>query len=672
MGVGSDDRSGSANPVPSGSEAMQRSEASCSADPEGSHAAEPLISQEAIESLIRAAEERRKLAALGSLEDAEPSQSGAAPQTDSAPRKPLVHPHVSAGDWAKSLFLRAGVPLAFAALCLFLSSKDPAAFPLGIAQSILVVAGLFALWWVAHWRYALWRKANADDERSLPIAIAGRTASWLLLAFIYTLFGVFALPGAVEGAIASPGLFLEEGWGLFWRCGALPAIALMGAVRIASCLYRRWAATQEASEALWWIDAAARAVLVVLHIVGVVGIVVCASLHEPTLCLLSRSGLYGSVVYPELDGSWLDEFASALGQLAAADVWLLVIVALAVNIVWRRFALWREVRFEIERNEIEERRQRGEGRGLTYKNLHGKKDQAREVPSVRTYLTRRIASVVSGFGWAALAIAALAAVLSLVNPATGSGLAHVVPLASSVVFASPALPAAAVAFVAIQALWAVEQWWWEATAQSHWFLNGLAKLVLYVGVAACALGVLYALGQALAVNHVFDAIVVQMSMGLLAPTVWTLVAQVAAQTAIYVLIVVAVIVVAALLIAGWAGGDSGSGGGGGVGGGAGGSAGAGFGGGSSSKRQSVNDRYGRRLVSVEDEGIFGTAVRDRHGVKIGTAHEGFDGNTHVRIGDDEYQVRDALFGNDRIVSKNGEDVGRISESGSGDDRFRST
>ena len=63
-------------------------------------------------------------------------------------------------------------------------------------------------------------------------------------------------------------------------------------------------------------------------------------------------------------------------------------------------------------------------------------------------------------------------------------------------------------------------------------------------------------------------------------------------------------------------------------------------------------------------------MRDRHGGKIGEVTTNWDGSTRVRVGNDEYRVRDAAFGSDKIVSKDGEDIGRVSESGWGDDRFR--
>ena len=98
------------------------------------------------------------------------------------------------------------------------------------------------------------------------------------------------------------------------------------------------------------------------------------------------------------------------------------------------------------------------------------------------------------------------------------------------------------------------------------------------------------------------------------------------------------LVVIVLAIAVLAGGGGGSTAGAGAGGGGGGYAGGGssFGSSSDSKRQSVNDRYGRKLVEVEDSVLFGTSVKDRHGGKIGSATTNWDGSTRVTIGNDVY------------------------------------
>lgn len=261
--------------------------------------------------------------------------------------------------------------------------------------------------------------------------------------------------------------------------------------------------------------------------------------------------------------------------------------------------------------------------------------------------------------------------ISLVNPATGPGLRHTGPLLMSLSGGGFALPMAIVAFIVIQALLAVEERWNDATRGEHGCLNGLAKLVLYVGVAVCAGLVIYGIVMAQTRYNALGLLATQVTDGFAMPTLWTFLVQVIART---VYIIVAACIGLALLIfflsALLSGDGGGGGGGGGYGGGSGGGGSVSAGGGSGSKVQTVNDRYGRRLASIEDEGIFGTTVRDRHGAKIGTVRTGLDGRKHVNVGNDEYQVRDSLFGNDKIVSKNGEDIGRIGESGWGDDRFR--
>ena len=142
-------------------------------------------------------------------------------------------------------------------------------------------------------------------------------------------------------------------------------------------------------------------------------------------------------------------------------------------------------------------------------------------------------------------------------------------------------------------------------------------------------------------------------------------------TVVLVIVGICVALVVIVLIA------SGDGGGGGAGAGAGGGGGGGssFGGGFSRdpQRQTITDRYGNKLLEVDDSGIFGpTKLRDRHGAAVGTVRDRFDGSTSVRMGDNEYRVRDAPLSSDKIVTKDGQEVGRIQTDHHGDDVFRSS
>lgn len=586
-------------------------------------------------------------------------------------KEPFRSPSIPASAWVKSIIIRVGIPAAIVALSVGISNSQPNQLPPAMIPYIAAIVALFALGWIAHWFYAQWRKANEGNERSKPIISICRAAGTMLLLYLFTLVCALGLPALAPTDPKSATDTLAWGWEIFWQSGMPLAIALMAAVRLIDYGYNRLMARMEATEALWWIDAAARAVLTVLHIVAVLGVVIAVCLNYPMMHLLSVSGLYSTenIGYVTLEGPWLDELRAALGQLVSAGAWTLIVIALVANAVWRRLILWRDVRVEAEKQEIKARAERGESRGLMYKAWWGGKEQANEVPSVGTYLALRASSIVAGFSWAALAIAIVAVGISLVNPTTGSGFSHIVPLMQAILTASPALPIAAGAFIVVEALLAVEQRWNDATAQSHGCLHPIAKLFLYAGLAACIGLVLYAIAMAQMKYDALGTIAQQAASGLAAPTIWTFVMQVALQTAFYVLVAGVVLFILIELIAGGgAGSTSGAGGGGGYGGGSVGAGSSSFG--SSPKAQTVNDRYGRKLASVEDEGIFGTTtIRDRHGAKMGTARESFDGSTHVRIGDDEYQVRDALFSDDKIVSKDGEEVGRIRESGWGDDRF---
>ena len=581
----------------------------------------------------------------------------------------FAKPDITAGEWVKSVILRVGLPAAIVALCVGISNSQPDQLPPSMIPCVATIAALFALGWLAHWIYAQWRKANEGNERRKPIVSICRAAGTMLLLYLFTLVCALGLPALAPIDPKSATDTLAWGWEIFWQSGMPLAIALMAAVRLINYGYNRLMARMEATEALWWIDAAARAVLIVLHIIAVLGIVIAVCLNYPMMHLLSVSGLYSTenIGYVTLEGPWLDELRAALGQLAAAGAWTLIAIALVANAVWRRFILWRDVRIEAEKQEIKARAERGESRGLMYKNWYGGMTQANEMPGVGTYLALRASNIVAGFAWAALAIAIVAVGISLVNPATGSGLSHIAPLMHAILTASPALPIAAGAFIVVEALLAVEQRWNDATAESHGCLHPIAKLVLYAGLAACIGLVLYAIAMAQMKYDALEAIALQATSGFAAPTIWTFVIQVTLQTAFYVIVAAVVLfVVIELLVGGYTGGAGGGGGYGG--GGAAGGGSSSFGGGS--KAKTVNDRYGRKLVELDDGGIFSQpTVRDRHGAKIGTTRESFDGSTHVRIGDDEYQVRDALFSDDKIVSKDGEEVGRIRESGWGDDRF---
>jgi hypothetical protein len=586
----------------------------------------------------------------------------------STAKKPFAKPDITAGEWVKSVILRVGLPAAIVALCVGISNPQPDQLPPSMIPCVATIAALFALGWLAHWIYAQWRKANEGNERRKPIVSICRAAGTMLLLYLFTLVCALGLPALAPTDPKSATDTLAWGWEIFWQSGMPLAIALMAAVRLINYGYNRLMARMEATEALWWIDAAARAVLIVLHIIAVLGIVIAVCLNYPMMHLLSVSGLYSTenIGYVTLEGPWLDELRTALGQLAAAGAWTLIAIALVVNAAWRRLVLWRDVRIEAEKQEIKARAERGESRGLMYKNRYGGMSQANEMPGVGTYLALRASNIVAGFAWAALAIAIVAVGISLVNPATGSGLSHIAPLMHAILTASPALPIAAGAFIVVEALLAVEQRWNDATAESHGCLHPIAKLVLYAGLAACIGLVLSAIAMAQMKYDALEAIALQATSGFAVPTIWTFVIQVTLQTAFYVIVAAVVLFVVIELLVG--GDTGGAGGGGGYGGGAVGGGSSSFGGGS--KAKTVNDRYGRKLVELDDGGIFSQpTVRDRHGAKIGTARESFDGSTHVRIGDDEYQVRDALFSDDKIISKDGEEVGRIRESGWGDDRF---
>lgn len=317
----------------------------------------------------------------------------------STAKEPFAKPDITAGEWVKSVILRVGLPAGIVALCVGISNSQPSQLPPSMIPCIATIAALFALGWLAHWIYAQWREANKENERRKPIVSICRAAGTMLLLYLFTLVCALGLPALAPADPKSATDTLAWGWEIFWQSGMPLAIALMAAVRLIDYGYNRLMARMEATEALWWIDAAARAVLTVLHIVAVLGIIIAVCLNYPMMYLLSVSGLYSTenIGYVTLEGPWLDELRAALGQLVSAGAWALIAIALVANAVWRRFILWRDVRIEAEKQEIKARAERGESRGLMYKNWYGGMTQANEMPGVGTYLALRASNIVAGF-----------------------------------------------------------------------------------------------------------------------------------------------------------------------------------------------------------------------------------------------------------------------------------
>lgn len=557
--------------------------------------------------------------------------------------KPFVWPEMSVGTWVKALLLRIGLPAVFAAV-FWRSSISPHAGDLRPAvEGLALVSVCFAVWWVLHWVYACWRDANAGNERSGPVVTACRAVFALLFLYLVSLFGMVMGGSTLGMASESLGALLGAALGQLLASGLVFAVALLAAVRIASRCFQSWTARREPTEQLWWTDAVGRAALVILHLVAAVGLLVAFCKFTPLMIVMEQSGLFSSdtVTYVALTGSWLQEFASALGQLASSGMLLVVVAALAIRIAFKRFRLWSELKFEQEKQRV-------------------------EVPRTRFYLLKRALPLLSGIGWVLLILALIAAMLSLVDHSAGMPLMYLSLFLSALFTPSPALPLALVAFVAAQALFGAVEHWNDATANRHGFLNGLTRFLLYAVMAACALLVLYAIVDVQYSYHLFDLVSERMQVSTYVPTVWTFLMQVALRTSYLMFVVIVVLAIICLVIAAFVDGGGGGGGATAGGGGGGAYAGSSFGsGGSSSKKQTVNDRYGRKLLSIEDEGILGTTVRDRYGNKVGDAHEGILGTQHVRIGDDTYEVTDGILGT-KNVSKDGRTIGYIDE----DSKFR--
>ena len=82
-------------------------------------------------------------------------------QREDAPEpKPLEKPDVDAGEAVKAILIRLAVPAAFGALWALGVFVETGLDPVEIMPPIVLCVLLVAAWWIAHWFFARWRKAN--------------------------------------------------------------------------------------------------------------------------------------------------------------------------------------------------------------------------------------------------------------------------------------------------------------------------------------------------------------------------------------------------------------------------------------------------------------------------------------------------------------------------------
>lgn len=545
----------------------------------------------------------------------------------------------------KSLTIRAvfavGIPAAIAAFFAWQAPWDGFVHDSNIFGVFISVG----VWSLACWCYAQFGSANEGNDRARPLKSVGILAliiTFCLMACAFVAWIEYLrmthLNIMTNGNDVVPwSTYMAQLVDSFVASGLPVTLTLFTCVRIASWAWRRWSEAFEASEALWWLDTGVRVLKFFAHLLAVLAV-------GASLALLCEAGLYPNIPL-WFNGSWWTGVASLVQQLAQTGMLWVLAAACVLRVAWRRFKLWNDVRTERERS-------------LWRQQPDPKPDLA---ISTKTAFLSAIASVVRTVCLTAIALAFIASALALVYP---EGLPSVTLLATmaSALTTGP-LAGALVACVALYLARLAKNRWAMSSGKTYGFLRGLATFVWALAAIATAGLALYGIVCAQQATGVFSTLGWQLQSGLENPNIWGFV--------IHLLIVVAIVIIVlcivVMLIPFGEGGAGGGGGGYAAGGGGGGSS---FGSSSDPKRQSVNDRFGRKLVEVDDSGIFSpTTLRDRHGSKIGTARESWDGSTHVSIGDDEYRVREALFSSDKIVEKDGEEVGRIRESGRCDERF---
>lgn len=604
-------------------------------------------------------------------------------RADAPEAKPLEKPDVDAGEAVKAILIRLAVPAAFGALWALGVFVETGLDPVEIMPPIVLCVLLVAAWWIAHWFFARWRKANKGNPRADAIAIGCRAVVWSLFALVFCIVYTVFPSMDIWSQTSLVTVALSVGCMWFWASGLLPAIFLFAAVRAGNRLVRNALAPLQPSVALLWAQAVRNGVLVLLTIVAAVGLAIALLMCWPLVYTLASAGPFSADVvnYLTLQGPWFAELQAACGQLSAAGVWALVIAILVIRACWRhaRFAWAEKVKEDEELLE--------EDSDSSEEDASSRKASK----SFDAYLVPSLMRVGSGIGFALLGIAVVSMILSLINPAAGNCFKYANDLISALLTASNALPIAFAAFLAIQVALAAIGYGDEATQGKHSALRGLAKFLSYAGIVACAALGIYAVVKAEMTYGILQSFADLAAAGFETATIWTFAAQFFAQFLLYLIIIaIAVWVAGALLSSGGAGAGGSRGGGsysGGYGGGSyswGGSYGGGSSGGGSlfpdratisqggffdGGATTIRDGSGRKVATV-NEGMFGTTIRDASGNSIGSVREGFFGGTHVDVGGSQYEVRDSFFGDSKIVSENGKTVGRIEKDFWGNDVFK--
>ena len=596
-------------------------------------------------------------AAPGSVDGSEPPKSLLAVLFSAASL-----PKLRLGEWVESLLVRVGIPLALALLYYVWGRHPFVGDPANVAGTL----GSIAVAWTLHWYYARWRKGLGAKQFRLVLGVG--TIFWLGVL-------IWLAARAMTCVMSLDPTGRNGTWDVLWGqystamagAGVWGVLAFAALVRLVGMLWRRWRAQVEPTELLWWVDSLVTFAL--RFVWGVVALSACAVVWT----LLDGSWPQWA---PLFEGPWWNGTLTFVCQLADAGA-LGVLLALAVAcIVFARCQLALEVRRDL----------RGHGDQLV---IWGGR------------LLRVAKAVVYGL----LVIALAGTALALINPAGPTWLAWTSSIVGAFLPASLVLPGFGV--VALRFAWlAYQRWrdapgraWVKARASASSFLVGLGagassaipqkrpvrpfplRALVWLAAAVAFAGLALLIGLALrdmiaqvaagvGPASVISVAVSSVNAGLAQPNIWGLIAIVVGQIVIAIFVIVVGFIVLGMILGG---GGGGGGGGGAAAGGGGGGGGAGFG--SSSSEETLRDRYGRKLATVDRDDLFGTRVYDRWGRPIGRERVSFDGSERYEINGHDVRVRDATFGSDKTVSVDGERTGRIHDDSSDggpwyDDRWK--
>lgn len=615
-------------------------------------------------------------------------------------------PKLHGSECFKATLIRLAIPGVFIAICLLIITTAPAQSDSTVLQGWIAFAIVFAIWWVAHWYFAKWKNANKQNNPTpYPRAFItlGKGISALILFYLFTIFlELLSLTDTAD--ISNPiTLILGLSWDITWRSGMPLAILFMVIARACSNGYKNWCASERKAfgkriqkenltpvEALeeqvglvWWLDEIIRVLVALANALGAVGILVALLMHSPITLVLATSGLFSpeKISYISFTVPWFSEFMTAIGQLSAAGMWVFVLTAGIVRIVWRKFLDWSALNTAEEIQAIEERKRDGEEEPQFECIVNGEKAPGTEVPNVGVYLQGSIIRIGRITGWISLVLGCCSILMSLLNPALNGFFANIFQIIGVILSAS-ALPIfALILFVVLVIINACELRWYEGTNKTHKSIHSFMKTARYVGYAICLLCVGYALVMAQLNNNIIGLITQNVAEGVNEATIWTLVTQLIVESALY-LVIIAVLLYAAyrfidnefiLPNTSYNGGYSGSYSGGYSGGSFGGSSGGN--GGSSYSGSPWGNPYsttyvGGKAYHQQNNSWGGSTIYDGWGSKVGSTRQGVFGNTKVEYGGQKYEVRDGIFGDKIVTDENGKEVGRITEGLFGNNTFK--